>query len=298
MKIFLTGATGFVGHEILKQLLAAGHSVRCLVRPGSEKKLPQGLGIEIHQGDATDPASLNGALNGCEAAIHLVGIIREYPSRGITFQKLHVEATRNVVEAVKAQGVRRYLHMSANGTRPNAASPYHQTKWQAEEAVRASGLDWTIFRPSVIFGVGGEFVTMLADLMRKLPVIPVFGDGAYRMSPVAVENVAEGFVAALKLSETIGQTYHCGGPTSYRYLELLDLFGKALGKERVRKIHQPVGLIKPIVSLLESIPAFPITSSQLTMLLEGNECDPRPWSETFDIKLVSFEDGLKKIFGK
>lgn len=298
MKVFLTGSTGFVGQEILKQLLASGHTARCLVRVGSEKKLPRHPQLEIHHGDATDANSLNGALAGCEAAIHLVGIIREFPSRGVTFRKLHVEATRNLLEAAKAQGVRRYLHMSANGARQNAVSPYHQTKWLAEEAVRASGLDWTIFRPSLIFGANGEFVTMLADLIRKLPVVPVFGDGCYRMTPVALENVAEGFVTALRLPETIGQTYHCGGPKSYSYDEMLDVFGKALGKDRVHKLHQPLGLMKPLVSLFESLPAFPITSSQLTMLLEGNECDPKPWNDTFNLTPLSLEDGLSRIFGK
>ncbi len=296
MRIFLTGSTGFVGSEVLKQLLAAGHIVRCLVRSGSEKKLPQHPQLEIRLGDATDPSSLDCALEECDAAIHLIGIIREFPARGITFAKLHVEATRNILEAAKTQGVRRYLHMSANGSRENAVSPYHQTKWQAEELVRASGLDWTIFRPSLIFGEGGEFVTMIADLIRKLPVAPVFGDGRYRMTPVAVADVAKGIVAALKQPESIGQSYHCGGAKSYSYDEMLDAFGRALGKDRVHKIHQPLCLMKPVVSLLESIPAFPITSSQLTMLLEGNVCDPKPWSDAFAITPLSLEEGLQRIF--
>jgi uncharacterized protein YbjT (DUF2867 family) len=298
MRIFLTGSTGFVGKEVLKQLLAAGHIVRCLVRLGSEKKIPQHPQLEIRLGDATDPSSLNCALEECDAAIHLVGIIREFPRRGITFEKLHVEATRNILDAAKTQGVTRYLHMSANGSRENAVAVYHQTKWQAEEVVRASGLDWTIFRPSLIFGSNGEFVTMLSDLIRKLPVIPVFGDGRYRMTPVAVEDVAKGFVAALQCPETIGQAYFCGGAKSYSYDEMLDVFGKALGKNRVRKIHQPLCLMKSIVSMFESIPAFPITSSQLTMLIEGNECDPKPWSDAFGINPISLEEGLQRIFAR
>ncbi|OHB28638.1 MAG: hypothetical protein A2X84_06195 [Desulfuromonadaceae bacterium GWC2_58_13] len=297
MNVFLTGSTGFVGGEILKQLLDAGHRVRCLVRSGSENKLAPHPRMEVRSGDATEPDSLNGALANCDAVIHLVGIIREFPYRGITFQKLHVEATRNILRAASTQGVARYLHMSANGTRENAVTPYHQTKWQAEEAVRGSGLDWTIFRPSLIFGAHGEFVTMLANLIRKFPVVPVFGDGRYRMTPVAVEDVAKGFVAALNRPETIGQIYHCGGAKSYSYDEMLDVFGKVLGKGRVLKIHQPLALMKPAVSLLESIPAFPITSGQLTMLIEGNECDSKPWGDALGIDPISLEEGLKRIFG-
>jgi len=296
MNVFLTGSTGFVGSEILKQLLDAGHHVRCLIRAGSENKLPPHPQIEVRRGDATDPASLEGALLNCDAVIHLIGIIREFPNRDITFQKLHVEATRNLLQAAGSQGVKRFIHMSANGSRADAETDYHRTKWQAEEAVRASGLDWTIFRPSLIFGAHGEFVTMLADLIRKLPVVPVFGDGRYRMTPVAVGDVAKGFVAALRRSDTVGKIYHCGGAKSYTYDEMLDAFGKVLGKPRVRKIHQPLGLMKPVVSLFESIPAFPITSGQLTMLLEGNECDPTPWSKDFGITPLSLEEGLQRIF--
>lgn len=298
MKVFVTGATGFVGHEVLRQLLAAGHSVRALVRPGSEKKLLQEEQVKIHHGDACDPETLEGALDDCDAVIHLVGIIREFPGKEITFQKLHVEATRNMLTAAQVQGVKRFLQMSANGTRENAVTPYHQTKWQAEQAVRASALDWTIFRPSLIYGAGGEFVGMISDLIRKLPAVPVIGDGQYRMSPVAVEDVAAGFVQALQTPASIGQIYHCCGPQSCSYDELLEAFGQAMGKEHVRKIHQPLALMKPAIALMESVPSFPITSGQLTMLLEGNVCDPEKWSTDLGLTPTPLAEGLARIFSQ
>ncbi len=293
MRIFLTGGTGFVGSEILRQLTDAGHLVRLLVRPGSEGALAIRQGVEIRRGDVTDPASLDGALSGCQAVIHLVGIIRENPAREITFQRLHVDGTRHMLAAAEAQGVRRFLHMSANGTRANAETPYHRTKWQAEEAVRASTLEWTIFRPSLIFGPGSEFVRMLADMVKLLPVVPVIGDGKYRMSPVAVEDVAAGFVRALTAPAAVGQLFHCCGPTDYTYDEILDLVGAALGRGRVTKLHQPVFLVRPVIALLDQLPRFPITRTQLTMLLEGNVCDPRPWAEALGLTLQSFADGVK-----
>ncbi|KIH77502.1 NADH dehydrogenase [Geoalkalibacter ferrihydriticus] len=301
MKVFLTGATGFVGHEMLKQLLAAGHIVRCLVRPGSEGRLPIEKNIEVRLGDATDAESLDASLEGCDAAIHLVGIIREFPGKGVTFKKLHVEATRNLVAAAENQGVRRYLQMSANGVRPDAESEYHRTKWQGEEAVRAAQLDWTIFRPSLIFGPADEFVNMLADLVRKAPVVPVIGDGRYRMAPVAVEDVAASFVAALTKEECLGQTYHLCGPGDFSYDEILDLIGETLGKTPVRKLHHPVCLMKPVVKVLQSIPQFPITSAQLTMLLEGNLCAEeamQTWRETFGIEPRDFAEGIRKYLVK
>lgn len=297
MKVFLTGATGFVGNEVLRQLVAAGHGVRALVRPGSEKKLAVLDNVEVHHGDATDPATLTGALADCDAVIHLVGIIREFPDRGITFERLHVEATGNVLAAAQEQGVRRYLHMSSNGTGPAGTTGYHRTKWQAEGAVRGSGLDWTIFRPSLIFGPGGEFVAMLADLIRKTPVVPVIGDGKYRMQPVAVAQVAESFVRALSLPETIGQTYHLGGGVSYSYDEILELTGRALGHEHVNKAHQPLFMVRPMVKLMEHSEHFPITSEQVEMLLQGNVCDITAWTTTFGIAPVSYAEGIKDCFG-
>ncbi|TYO99335.1 NADH dehydrogenase [Geothermobacter ehrlichii] len=294
MKVFVTGGTGFVGNEIIRQLIDAGHEVTALVRPGSEKKLAVRDGVTFHRGDATLPESLEGALSGCDAVIHLVGIIREFPAKGITFKRLHFEATRNIVKAAEAQEVKRYLQMSANGTRADAVAPYHRTKWQGEETVRNSILDWTIFRPSLIFGARDQFVNMLAAMIRRYPVMPVIGDGRYRMTPVAVEDVAKGFVSALEKKESIGQIYHCGGPESFTYNEILDLVGRALGKNRVGKLHHPVFFMKPVVALLESLPQFPITSSQLTMLLEGNECDPSEWATTFGIEPTPFFEGITR----
>ena len=145
MNVFITGGTGFVGNEVVRQLLIAGHSVHCLVRPGSEGKLRHKKDVILHSGDTGDVDSLKMGMQGCEAVIHLVGIIREFPGKGITFDLLHTEATKNALEAATTCGARRFLQMSANGTRANAKTGYHRTKWQAEEAVRASKLDWTIF---------------------------------------------------------------------------------------------------------------------------------------------------------
>jgi NADH dehydrogenase len=296
MKVFVTGGTGFVGSEVVRHLAGAGHQVVVLVRPGSEGKLPEVPNVRMHPGDVTDPGSLPEGMQGCEAVIHLVGIIREYPARGVTFERLHVDATRNVISAAAAQGVRRYLHMSANGVREDGVAEYHRTKWRAEEAVRASQLDWTIFRPSLIFGPGSEFVAMLAELIQKLPVVPVVGDGRYRLQPVAVGQVAQTYLKALAMPETVGRVFHLGGADSYAYDEILDVTGRALGRGKVAKLHQPVVLIRPIVRLLENFRVFPLTQDQLTMMLEGNVCDQRTWAETFDIEPISFAEGIGQCF--
>lgn len=295
MKIFVTGGTGFVGREVLRQLIEAGHQVVALVRPGSEKKQLKDARLTGHPGDVLKPETLREGMKGCDAVIHLVGIIREFPARGITFRKLHSEATRNVVQAAQAQSVERFLQMSANGTRAEADTDYHRTKWEGEESVRQSGSKWTIFRPSLIFGPRDQFVNTLADLVRKLPVVPVIGDGSYRMSPVAVEDVATAFTRALETPESHGQIYQCCGPQEISYDEMLDLIGRALGKDRVTKLHHPVFLMKPVIRLFEAFPQFPITGDQLTMLLEGNTCDPHPWKKAFGLELTAFFEGISRF---
>jgi NADH dehydrogenase len=288
MKAFVTGATGFVGREILRQLLEAGHHVKCLVRPGSEKKLTAAEGLEVCHGDATDPASLEGLLQGCDGAIHLIGIIREFPAKGITFEKLNFEATAHLVRAAEAQGVRRFVHMSANGCTENSTGSYFRTKYQAEKTVSKSTLKWTIFRPSIIFGKEDAFVNLLGAILRKSPTIPVIGDGSYRLAPVAVEDVAACFVKALQLESSEGNTYHLCGPNEVTYNCLLDIIAEALEQKKPHKIHMPSGLIKPFVTLLDGFSQFPITRDQMEMLLAENICREKKWPDVFQIKPKAF----------
>jgi uncharacterized protein YbjT (DUF2867 family) len=294
-EVFVTGATGFVGHALLQRLCAAGHVVRCLVRHGSEGRL-RGLGaIARIEGDVLIRRGLEEGMAGCDAVIHLVGIIREHRAANVTFERVHVEGTRNVLEAAKAAGVQRYVHMSALGARPGAASRYHLTKWAAEEAVRGSGLGWTIFRPSIIYGRGDGFVTLLASMVRRLPAVPVIGSGLQRLQPIAAEQVAAGFAEALERPITIKQTYEVGGPEAVTMLELLDSIGRALGRRLVRKVHVPLGVMKPLARLLHPLPGFPVTPDQLLMLGEDSVCDPRPFFDAFQLEPVPLATGLERM---
>lgn len=296
--VFLTGATGFVGSAIFHKLLARGYEVRCLVRPGSESKLHRAPGVLPVPGDVVSPEGLGESMRGCQAVIHLVGIIREYPGRGITFDRLHAQATRNMVKVARAAGVRRYIQMSALGARPDARSRYHRSKYAAEEAIRTSDLEWTIFRPSVIFGPGDGFVTLLARVIRWSPLIPIIGSGRNRLQPVAVENVAEGFVGAIERPGTAGKVYEVGGPRAYSYEETVGEIGRALGRRWIPYIHQPLGLMAPVVRCFERLPFFPLTSDQLLMLGEDNVCDPRPYFEAFGITPIDFPEGIRRYLGR
>jgi len=295
MRVLVTGATGFVGNEVVKELLNHGHQVRAVVRRGSEKrlKLRQDQRVEIWAGDCLHPETLAPAAAGCEAVIHLVGIIREFPGRGVTFERVHVQATRNVVDAAKAAGARRYLHMSALGARPAPADPYHVTNFRADEYVVNSGLSYTIFRPSVIYGPDDQSINLFVRQIRRLAFFPIIGDGTYRLQPVPVWTVAQAFALALELPHTENKIYEVGGPEPLTFNEIIDTIARVLGR-RVKKIHQPVWCMRVAANVCGRFRWFPLTPGQLRMLLEGSTCDPAAFYQDFGLEPVSFEAGLRR----
>jgi len=291
MKVFVTGATGFVGRHILARLKEDGHIISVLVRPGSEKNLPFMEGIGLVTGDIMDPSVWAKSLNNIDAVIHLTGIIREFPANEITFENLHFEATRNIVESAKAANVKRFIHMSANGASPNGVSEYQTTKWRAEKLVTESSMAWTIFRPSVIFGNAGagmEFTAQIAKIISMAPVMPVFGDGEYMLEPVAVPDVADCFVKALTESSAENKTFHLGCGTPLTYNEIIQIIGKAVGKIRTPTIKIPFGLIEPVVRALGKFKSFPVTVDQLNILKAGNTCPEHDFVGVFNVKPTEF----------
>ncbi len=296
-RVFVTGGTGFVGREVVQALRAEGYGVRCLVRRGSERDL-HGLGaIERVEGDVMARESLTDGMAGCDTVIHLVGIIREHPSTGVTFERVHTQGTVNVLETAAAVGARRYVHMSALGTRAGARSRYHRTKWAAEEAVRASPVPWTIFRPSIIYGRGDEFVTMLAGMIARLPIVPVIGTGRQRLQPVPVAHVAQGFVRSLERPATVKHTYEVGGPEPVTMVELLERVAKAMGRRRPLRAHAPLGLVRAMTRVLYRVPGYPLTPDQLLMLEEENTCEPGPFYEAFGLTPMPLGTGLAAMLG-
>ena len=294
-RVFVTGATGFVGRTVIQALRAEGYVVRCLVRRGSERDL-RGVGaIERVEGDVLSPQTLEEGMAGCDAVVHLVGIIREHVPTNTTFYRVHVQGTSNVVAAAASVGVRRYIHMSALGAREGARSRYHQTKWAAEEAVHACSLPWTIVRPSVIYGRGDGFVSLLVWVVRRLPVVPLIVGG--RLQPVPVEQVAQGVARALSRPSAVKQTYEVGGPDRVTLGELVDLIGKVLGRRRILKFNVPRGVVWAATRVLHRLPFFPLTPDQLLMLEEDNVCDPAPFFSTFGLAPLPLATGLRQLLG-
>lgn len=269
--VLLVGGTGYVGDAMRPRLRDAGYAVRLLVRDGASSARYEREGFTIALGDVADVDALARAMQGVDAVINLVAIIKE---RGeATFERVNYQGSVNVVDAARRAGARRLIQMSALGAGNLPSYPYHYTKWRAENEVKDSGLDWTIFRPSIIFGPGEQyqFITALADVVKKAPIIPVVGDGRSRFQPIHHADVAGCFIRALDDPATIGQTYEIAGPEVVTYEQILDECARALGKHK-RKVHVPVALMLPNVAILEALPFVdaPVTREQLKMLKLDN----------------------------
>lgn len=274
MQVALFGGTGFVGNYLVRALLDAGHEPSVLVRAGSEKKLAQADHCRVTSGDISSTDAIRATLDGCDAVIYNIGLLKEFPRRGITFNEAHFTGVKRVIEAAQATGVQRFVLMSANGVK-QPGTPYQETKFRAEQMLRGTELDWTIFQPSVIFGDSGgtqEFSHQLYSELVKPPVPAVAFPGV-EMSPVYIDDVADAFVNSLTNPDTVGKTYALGGPEVLSWKEMVDRVAQAAGRDKWF-VTMPLGLMKIGATFFDWLPFFPATRDQLTMLEEGNTADP------------------------
>ena len=300
LKITVTGATGYVGHHVLHELLERGHSVTAVSRSGAKSSTASGKTLATFEnvkyigGDVSSARNLDTAFAGADVVIHLVGIISEHKDQ--TFANVHINGTKNVLEAAKKAGVKRYLHMSALGAAANAASGYSSSKFAAEELVRASGLEYTIFRPSLIFGKGDDFFgRVLKNLVSSAPIVPQIGDGSFPFRPVWVGDVAKCFAQALDIPSSIGQVYDVVGSKEFSFKELLQLEMNALGTKKPL-VPVPIFLMDMAVPLMQILGSLaPITTHQYAMLKAGNTADPTPINAVFKLENRSLETELPKL---
>lgn len=305
--VFLTGGSGFVGTHVLRELVRREFTVRALVRHPGSLRYTHPLIREI-PGDILQPDTLLSALEGCSAILHLVGIITEKKPNA-TFRNIHVIGTGNLVTAALAGGIQRFIHMSALGSRPDAHTAYHQTKWEAEQIVRTvptkapqdTAFAWTIFRPSLIHGPDGEFSQMLRgwSLGRQPPFffMPYFGTGALgqtnsaRIAPVFVDDVAYLIVDALTNDNSHNQTYSVVGPHTYTWPEMLQLASAAFRGRPKNTLGIPLWLARFLTAL--PLP-LPFNRDQVFMSLEDSVADPAPVFATFpDLQLHDFPNTLE-----
>ena len=310
--IAVTGATGFVGSHLIRRLRDEGLPVRALVRSTRYAGELRALGCEVAVGDVRDRASLAAAFAGCSAVVHLVAILRE--RRGQTFDAINRQGAANAVGAAADAGVARFVHLSALGAARDAPR-YPRSKWAGEEAVRAGGIPFVIFRPSILLGAGGGAAAQFADITRfgvwyplvlligarglfrmlasLTPIVPVLGTGRYRSMPIALDDLLPAVRAALDRDDVLGQTYEVGGPEILTYDELVGRVARVLGLRRLL-VHLPDPLARRLVAAFALLPAPPITPDEADALLVDNLCDPAPAVRTFGLRLRPVEQALRE----
>ncbi len=307
MTVLVTGASGFIGRHVCAELVKVGHPVRGLARlvPIRKNRVE---GVEYIPGvDISDAVTLTSEMfKDVDAIIHLVGIIAEIKRKGQTFQRVHVEGTRNVVDEAKRAGFDgRMVYMSAIGSSLNAAAEYSRTKYQAERIVIGSEFPYTIFRPSLVIGPDGEFIAQMKDLVlhgglpinAPFPVIPVPGSGFNLFQPVWVEDLVQCVVKSLVMGETINQIYEIGGATQLSFNELIKGIAKSLGKPKKPLLHAPIPLLYAAATVMEKILTKPpVTRDQLKNLALDNITISQDIKELFKLTPLGFDQMLARIY--
>lgn len=311
--ILVTGGGGYVGSHIVRRLVESGERVRALARDtrrvGRERRL-EGIPVEIIAGDVTARDSLPAAFDGIQSVIHTVAIAIE--KGGHTYEKVNYQGTVNVVHAAETAGVRRFINLSQLGA--DATLPYRflASKGRAQEVVAGSGMEWTAFRPSVIWGPEDEFANTFAKLVPFSPLIyPIVGDETAKFEPIWVEDVVTCIVKAISDPSTHGREYEVGGPEILTLEEIERRTLAAVGASRAL-VRFPMPLLRVIVALMEAlIPAPPVTRSLLELLAVSNVtednslpqfvADPRPFTPEYtENYMVQFRarSTLAQFFGR
>ena len=293
MTVLVTGGTGFIGPHVVHALRAKEMPVRALVRDPARATRLAAWGVELASGDVTDPASLRAASEGVDAVVHLVAIIRGRPAE---FERVMSAGTRNLVAAAQEAGVRRFVLASALGLdeRSKDAVPYFAAKWEMERAVRESGLEHVIFRPSFVFGRDGGVLPTFVRLARYAPVTPIVGPGRQRLQPIWVEDLAEYYARALTEPAAASRTFEVGGPEAGSWNEFWERLKRVLGVRRP-SLHVPFGAMRLQATLTERLPGAPVSRDQLTMLeLGDNVVTDTSAVETFRLPLVPLDEQLRR----
>lgn len=306
MRVLVTGGTGVIGEGVIPALLKAGHEVRLLTRGAGRDAEEWPEEVEPFAADVSDQRSLSGAAQDCEAVVHITGIISESPPL-VTFERVNVRGTRNVLREAERAGAARFIYISSLGA-DRGRSSYHESKRQAEQIVREAKCDWLILRPGGVYGPGDEVISTLLKLIRTLPAIPVVDGGEQRFQPVWFEDIGKAVVRALGQQELFGQTLELAGAEITTLDDIIDRLSGITGRTPA-KIPVPTFIASLGAQLFEgnSLGAeikrltgldAPIDEAKLQMLLEENFIERRKKNalvDAFGITPLPLDEGLKAL---
>ncbi len=295
--IVITGATGYIGRHLVSRLVAQGERPRCLVRDVKKAAsiLPADK-VELVQGATTQPATLNAALQGIETVVHAAFVTadkKEGPSDH--YEETNVGGTSNLILAAKAAGVKRVVEVSGLGTKPDKPGSYMQGRYLSEKMLMESGLDWTIVRPSVLFGKDASFTKGLVDLIHTSPILPLIGGGTTMFQPIYVEDVVTVLMKVLEdPARTNGKIYTIGGPEYYSFTQVFNELLKALHTNRL-KVYSPTPLVAIGAAVMEAVlPKPPLTKAAMSLFSFNNTTDLNSVERDFGFKPISFHTYLQE----
>lgn len=291
--ILVTGAGGFVGSYLLKRLSAAGHPVRALVRSRSDFERIRSASVAACRLELTDAISLHAALEGVEQVVHLAGTFREL-GRG-TFDVVHQNGTRRLLEAAKGANVKHVIYISTLGAAPDRIYPYVRSKWLAEGEVRGSGLPFTILRPSLLFGEGDRFLTPLTRLLRKSPYAFIPAYERLRCQPLWVGDLVTCLMRTVESRVGKGEVIPLAGPEQITYEAVIDLLQKRLESNRP-KLRLPVSLAASLTLLLERMLRVPpLTSGILDIWRLGAITDRHAVRKVYGFTPMPLSEGVRYL---
>ncbi len=295
--ILITGATGYIGRHLVARLVAQGEHPRCLVRDTKRAgDILPAAGVELVQGETTDPASLVAAVRGVDTIVHAAFLTADRKqSPGNHYETTNVQGTANLIKAAQEGGVKRIIEISGLGTKPGKPGSYMQGRYLAEKMLKESGLDWTIIQPSVLFGKGAPFIKGLTDLIRTTPVVPLIGGGKTMFQPIYVEDVVTVIVKVLEdPARTTGKTYTIGGPQYYSFTQIIDVLLHVMHKSRV-KAYAPTLLVGVGAAVMEAVlPRPPLTSAAMALFSFNNTTDLNSVERDFGLTPMSFTRYLEE----
>ncbi len=291
MLVLVTGGTGVVGKPAIDRLLERGHRVRLLSRNAADDVRGWEEGVEAFPASVSDPAALRGAADGCDAVLHLAGIVREDPPE-VTFEKVNVQGTRNLLAEARRANVSRFVYVSSLGAE-RGESDYHRSKRAAENAVREYPGSWLIVRPGNVYGPGDEVISLLLKMVRTLPAVPTIGGGDQRFQPIYAEDLGEALALAVERDHPAREVLEVGGTEITSTGDLLDRLEQLTGKDPPR-IPVPQFLAQTGTGVAEMLGIdVPVNSDQLMMLAEENVLSgPNAMIEVFGIEPTPLDRGL------
>lgn len=296
MKVLVTGGTGVVGQAAVTALVEAGHEVRLLSRHAAQDAGEWPEAVEPWPGNVAEAASLRGSAEGCDAVLHVVGIVDEKPPE-VTFERVNVGGTRSILQEAERAGAGSFIFVSSLGA-DRGQSDYHKSKAAAEAIVRTFKGRWVICRPGSVYGPGDEQASMILKMVRTLPAIPLLGQGDQAFQPIWHEDLGKALAMVVESDDLAGRALDMAGPTQTTQNDLIDRFSKITDRHPLRVPVPEV--LATVGTKIASMFGFdtPLNDSQLTMITEGNviRADQENALETeFDLVLTPLDVGLRKL---